>query len=323
MLNFICPVLNSILQLPLSSCIVLCFNFNPPGRFPLYYKFSWLVLYNYRSFKVSYFILQIVVLWCNDPQCPTVQISLWRQLWVQVHWVAEKKRTGFLSTLVLIFMYKTLNDLAPDCFDSRFKLTLWTLHNLGNGYWILPRYILKKFRKSVLGCNIWNSLPLSIRYSKSLTQFKHWQNFLRNNILPSIWDSEDRAVIFVFVVFCFWLHFRLGLLHSIALLVTAVLTFTHAPLSASWRISLHIVPNELLNSESYYYYYCCYCYYYAASGIIYLWQEYHSIPRLPRGKVFTLGGHNYVTSLALGPAARLRSSTLTRECTTQVARVAR
>ena len=38
--------------------------------------------------------------------------------------------------------------------------------------------------------------------------------------------------MFVFaVVFC--LHFPLGLLHSIALLVTVVLSFTHAPLSAS------------------------------------------------------------------------------------------
>ena len=171
-----------------------------------------------------------------------------------------KKRTDFLSTFVLIFMYKTLNDLASDCFASRFKLTLWTLHNLGNGYWILPRHILKTFRKSVLGCNVWNSLPLSIRYSKSLTQFKHWQNFLRNNSLHlfEILRIEQSFLFLLFFVFC--LHFRLGLLHSIALLVTVVLTFTHAPLSASWRISLHIVPNELLNTESYYYY-CCYCYY--------------------------------------------------------------
>ena len=41
----------------------------------------------------------------------------------------------------------------------------------------------EKFRKSVLGCNIWNSLPFPIRYSKSLAQFKRWQNFLRKNTL--------------------------------------------------------------------------------------------------------------------------------------------
>ena len=83
----------------------------------------------------------------------------------------------------------------------------------------------EKFRKSVLGCNIWNSLPFLIRYSKSLTQFKRWQSFLRNNTLHLV----------EFVRFCcfFVCIFPLGLLHSIALLVTVVLIFTHAPLSAS------------------------------------------------------------------------------------------
>ena len=82
-------------------------------------------------------------------------------------------------------------------------------------------------------------------------------------------------------------------------------------LSASWRISLHIVPNDLLNSESsyyyyYYYYYYCYCccyyfyYYYTASCIISLWEEYHSIPHPPHGKVIPLQDHTHVTQLALG-----------------------
>ena len=58
-----------------------------------------------------------------------------------------KKWARFLSTFVLIFtlvfMYKTQNDLCPDCFASRFKVTLWTVHNFSNWYWILPRHILK------------------------------------------------------------------------------------------------------------------------------------------------------------------------------------
>ena len=58
-----------------------------------------------------------------------------------------KKWACFLSTFVLIFtlafMYKTQNDFAQDCFASWFKVTLGMLHNLSNGYWILPRHILK------------------------------------------------------------------------------------------------------------------------------------------------------------------------------------
>ena len=58
-----------------------------------------------------------------------------------------KKWAHFLSTFILIFtlvfMYKTQNDFAPDCFASWFKVTLGMLHNLSNGYWILPRHILK------------------------------------------------------------------------------------------------------------------------------------------------------------------------------------
>ena len=63
----------------------------------------------------------------------------------------------------------------------------------------------EKFRKSVLGCNIGNSLPLSIRYSKSLTQFKHWQNFLRNNILHlfEILRIEQLFLFLLFFVFLF------------------------------------------------------------------------------------------------------------------------
>ena len=73
-----------------------------------------------------------------------------------------------------------------------------------------------------------------------------------------------------------------------------VKTFTQASLSASWRISLHIVPNDLLNTESYYYYYYYY-YYYTASCIISLWEGYHSIPHPPRGKVIPLQDLTYVT----------------------------
>ena len=106
-----------------------------------------------------------------------------------------------------------------------------------------------------------------------------------------------------------FLHLQLGLLYSTAHLVTVGLTFTHASLSASWRISLHIVPNDLLNSESSYYYYyyycccyccCCYCYCYTASCIISLWEEYHSIPHPPHGKVIPLQDHTLVMPLALG-----------------------
>ena len=71
----------------------------------------------------------------------------------------------------------------------------------------------EKFRKSVLGCNIWNSLPLSIRHSKSLTQFKHCQNFLRNNILHLFEILRIEQLFWLLLFFVSRLHFRLGLLH--------------------------------------------------------------------------------------------------------------
>ena len=72
-----------------------------------------------------------------------------------------------------------------------------------------------------------------------------------NNIIPHLFEFLRIEQLFLFLFFVFCLHFRLGLLHSIAHFITVVLTFTYVPLSASWRISLHIVPvpNELLNTD--------------------------------------------------------------------------
>ena len=61
----------------------------------------------------------------------------------------------------------------------------------------------EKFRKSVLGCNIWNIL--SIRYSKSLTQFKHWQNFLRNNTLHLVEFLRIDQLFLFLLLFFVWI----------------------------------------------------------------------------------------------------------------------
>jgi len=93
-----------------------------------------------------------------------------------------------LNKLLLVF--KSLNGLAPDYLTSKFNFRNnihYAFRSVSDECMLIPKHQTETFKKSLAysGSKLWNSLPISIKQSKSFDQFKNectlwlkerWQN---------------------------------------------------------------------------------------------------------------------------------------------------
>ncbi len=91
-----------------------------------------------------------------------------------LHWLPVKFRVDFK---VLVFVFKALHGLAPICISDllHFYSPVRTLRSSSHKLLIVPKSRLKSKGNrafSVHGPMLWNSLPLSIRSSLTLSSFK-------------------------------------------------------------------------------------------------------------------------------------------------------
>lgn len=99
-------------------------------------------------------------------------------LYRKLNWLTFKERVAFHKA---VLVFKSLNGLAPAYLTTLFRQTQqrYNTRHMDSGALLCPRPRLECFRRSFQysGAAIWNSLPLSVRQSRTLSHFK--QNYLR------------------------------------------------------------------------------------------------------------------------------------------------
>ena len=112
-------------------------------------------------------------------------------LFKELKWLSFPKRVSYHKAVIV---YKSLNDLTPEYISSLFTKnpTGYNLRSIENGDLVLPKFKLMSFKRSLSysGVEIWNSIPITIRKSTTLKEFKNrFFQYLLNNVIEWYFHS--------------------------------------------------------------------------------------------------------------------------------------